>query len=116
MSVQEGKPIIDLVLEPGESSFHHGWVAHGSQPNPSDRRRCGITCIFAPGDIAYDGGDEETKKSMSSDTSATAAIAKTPWSEGHLVCGSAAGSQVLPLASPFPYIDPFESSSNAAKL
>ena len=41
---------------------------------------------------------------------------KTPWSEGHLVCGSAEGSQVMPLAYPFPYIDPFESSSSAAKL
>ena len=28
--------IVDLVLEPGEASFHHGWVIHGSRSNSSN--------------------------------------------------------------------------------
>lgn len=104
--------IVDLVLEPGEASFHHGWVAHGSRPNLSNRRRLGITCIFAPGDIAYDEGsvDEATQTSMRSATSATTTgqgdATKQPWSEGYLVKGTNKGSAVKPLHHPFPYEAP----------
>jgi|EP01043_Picozoa_sp_COSAG02_P004706 hypothetical protein len=104
--------IVDLVLEPGEASFHHGWVIHGSRPNPSNRRRLGITCIFAPGNIAYDndGVDEATQTSMRSSTSATTTgqgdVTKQPWSEGYLVKGTAEGSAVKPLSHPFPYEAP----------
>ena len=30
---------IDLILEPGQASFHHSRTIHGSQPNQSDARR-----------------------------------------------------------------------------
>ncbi len=33
---------IDLVLRPGQMSFHHPWLVHGSQPNRTSRRRVGI--------------------------------------------------------------------------
>ena len=34
---------IDLILEPGEMSIHHGAIIHGSQPNNSDQRRSGFS-------------------------------------------------------------------------
>ena len=34
---------IDLILEPGEMSIHHGAIIHGSQPNNSDQRRIGFS-------------------------------------------------------------------------
>ena len=99
--------IVDLVLKPGEASFHHGWVIHGSRPNPSSRRRLGITCIFAPGNIAYDNDsvDEATQTSMRSATSASTTgqgdVTKQPWSEGYLVAGTADGSHITALPPPF---------------
>jgi hypothetical protein len=36
----------DLVLRAGEISLHHGMVIHGSNPNRSTRRRCGLTLRY----------------------------------------------------------------------
>ena len=33
---------VDLILEPGQASFHHSRTIHGSQPNQSDDRRIGF--------------------------------------------------------------------------
>jgi len=33
---------VNLVLKPGQMSFHHPWLVHGSLPNRSDYRRIGI--------------------------------------------------------------------------
>ncbi len=33
---------VDLILEPGQMSLHHGEIVHGSQPNLSDERRIGF--------------------------------------------------------------------------
>ena len=33
-------------LEPGQASFHHGWVLHASMPNRSDDRRIGLNVQF----------------------------------------------------------------------
>ena len=105
LSPEQEADIVDLELEPGQYSFHDGWVIHGSHANTADRRRCGITAIFAPASVGYsDEQDEETKKSMSSDTSAAKHQkgTTTPWSEGYLVSGSAEGSAVNPTPHPFP--------------
>ena len=42
--------VVDLVLEPGQLSFHHMRVIHSSQPNLSDDRRIGfvIQCYMPP--------------------------------------------------------------------
>ena len=40
--VDESKAV-DLILEPGEMSIHHGAVIHGSQPNTSNNRRIGFS-------------------------------------------------------------------------
>ena len=37
------KNAVDLILEPGEMSIHHGAIIHGSQPNNSDQRRIGFS-------------------------------------------------------------------------
>tara|TARA_B110000091_G_scaffold181346_1_gene198723 strand:+ start:141 stop:974 length:834 start_codon:yes stop_codon:yes gene_type:complete len=34
---------VDLILEPGEMSIHHGAIIHGSQPNKSNQRRIGFS-------------------------------------------------------------------------
>ena len=34
---------VDLILEPGEMSIHHGAVIHGSQPNKGNQRRIGFS-------------------------------------------------------------------------
>jgi hypothetical protein len=33
---------VDLVLNPGDVSVHHPNIIHGSEPNNSDSRRCGL--------------------------------------------------------------------------
>jgi ectoine hydroxylase-related dioxygenase (phytanoyl-CoA dioxygenase family) len=47
---KHGKPFID-VLQAGEISLHADMLAHGSDPNQSDRRRCGLTLRYAPIDV-----------------------------------------------------------------
>ena len=39
---------VDLVLTAGEISIHHGELVHGSLPNCSGRRRCGLTMRYVP--------------------------------------------------------------------
>lgn len=34
--------VVDLILEPGQMSFHHPWVIHGSKPNVGADRRIGF--------------------------------------------------------------------------
>lgn len=43
----EGRAV-DLVLKAGEISIHHGQTIHGSLPNQSTRRRCGLTIRYVP--------------------------------------------------------------------
>ena len=46
-TVDESKAV-DLVLGAGEISIHHGHLIHGSNPNCSNRRRCGMTIRYVP--------------------------------------------------------------------
>ena len=39
---------VDLVLRAGQASIHDGAAIHGSLPNCSDRRRCGLTLRYVP--------------------------------------------------------------------
>jgi ectoine hydroxylase-related dioxygenase (phytanoyl-CoA dioxygenase family) len=43
---EEEAGAVDLVLRAGEISLHHGMVIHGSNPNRSTRRRCGLTLRY----------------------------------------------------------------------
>jgi len=42
-----GEPVYD-VLKAGQFSLHADMLAHGSDPNASDRRRCGLTVRYCP--------------------------------------------------------------------
>lgn len=37
---------VDLTLKAGQISIHHGQLIHGSNPNASSRRRCGLTIRY----------------------------------------------------------------------
>lgn len=39
---------VALTLEPGEMSLHHVRLVHGSDPNPSDKRRIGFAIRYLP--------------------------------------------------------------------
>src|SRR5205814_6001574 len=45
---EEEARAVDLVLRAGEISLHYGMVIHGSNPNRSTRRRCGLTLRYVP--------------------------------------------------------------------
>lgn len=47
----------DLCLKAGEISIHHGVLIHGSNPNRSSRRRCGMTVRFIPPSVKVVGAN-----------------------------------------------------------
>jgi non-haem Fe2+, alpha-ketoglutarate-dependent halogenase len=47
---QFGKPV-DIALKAGEISLHSDLLVHGSMPNRSNRRRCGLTLRYCPPDV-----------------------------------------------------------------
>jgi len=46
--------VVDLELQMGECHFHDAWTAHGSNPNHSDKRRCGYTMRYMPSSVRHD--------------------------------------------------------------
>lgn len=42
---------VDFCLQAGSASVHHGELIHGSNPNRSTRRRCGMTLRFTTPDV-----------------------------------------------------------------
>ncbi len=48
VTLEEEARARDLCLLAGEISLHHGMLVHGSNPNRSGRRRCGLTVRFIP--------------------------------------------------------------------
>jgi non-heme Fe2+,alpha-ketoglutarate-dependent halogenase len=44
----EAKRAVNIGLKAGEISLHNGLIAHGSQPNRSDSRRCGLAMTYLP--------------------------------------------------------------------
>ena len=47
---QYGEPVF-IELKAGQISIHPDMMAHGSQPNQSNRRRCGLTLRYCPVDV-----------------------------------------------------------------
>lgn len=47
---QFGEPV-DVELKAGEISLHSDLLLHGSEPNRSDRRRCGLTLRYCAADV-----------------------------------------------------------------
>ena len=51
-----GRPPVSLEMKAGQISLHSDWILHGSQPNRSNRRRCGLAMRYLSADVhAYDG-------------------------------------------------------------
>lgn len=48
ISPSEEEKAVDCILKAGEMSLHDGLLVHGSLPNRSSRRRCGLTTHFIP--------------------------------------------------------------------
>ena len=46
-----GQQPVDLTLKAGQMSIHHGLLIHGSNPNASNRRRCGLAIRFIPSKV-----------------------------------------------------------------
>ncbi len=44
---------VDLELAIGECHFHDAWTIHGSNPNFSDKRRCGYTMRYMPASVKH---------------------------------------------------------------
>ena len=42
---------VDICLKAGQVSLHHGLLVHGSNPNRSSRRRCGLTIRYVPPEV-----------------------------------------------------------------
>ena len=42
---------VDIELRAGSMSLHDGYLVHGSAPNRSTRRRCGLAVRFVPGEV-----------------------------------------------------------------
>jgi len=45
-----GEPV-EVELQAGQASVHSDLLLHGSEPNESDRRRCGLTLRYCPADV-----------------------------------------------------------------
>jgi ectoine hydroxylase-related dioxygenase (phytanoyl-CoA dioxygenase family) len=55
VSEVEGRQAVNLELKAGEISLHHGMTIHGSQPNRSPRRRCGLAMVYLPTHVRQAG-------------------------------------------------------------
>ena len=51
LSKEEEQQAIDCTLKAGEISLHDGMLVHGSLPNRSTRRRCGLTLRYIPTNV-----------------------------------------------------------------
>ena len=58
---EHGDPPVALELKAGQISLHSDWVLHGSEPNESNRRRCGLAMRYLSKDVrAYNGWNENS--------------------------------------------------------
>ncbi len=56
-----GDPPVALELKAGQISLHSDWVLHGSEPNVSNRRRCGLAMRYLSKDVrAYNGWNDNS--------------------------------------------------------
>ena len=56
-----GDPPVALELQAGQISLHSDWVLHGSEPNESNRRRCGLAMRYLSKDVrAYNGWNDNS--------------------------------------------------------
>ncbi len=53
---------VDLELQVGECHFHDAWTIHGSNPNHSEKRRCGYTMRYMPASVVHDAPEGSTHR------------------------------------------------------
>ncbi|MEM7537261.1 MAG: phytanoyl-CoA dioxygenase family protein [Chloroflexota bacterium] len=54
-----GESPVTVALKAGQMSLHTDWLLHGSEPNMSVRRRCGLTLRFVSSDVrAYNNWNQ----------------------------------------------------------
>ncbi len=51
---------LDIVLQPGQASLHHGWVMHASAPNVSEERRIGLSIQYISPEVRQTVTDRES--------------------------------------------------------
>ncbi len=56
----EESAAVDIVLQPGQASLHHGWVMHASAPNTSDERRIGLSIQYISPSVRQTVTDRES--------------------------------------------------------
>ncbi len=59
-ALPDGEDPVDIELEPGEASLHHGWVLHASGPNPSAERRIGLSVQYVAPSMRQTLTDQES--------------------------------------------------------
>jgi non-heme Fe2+,alpha-ketoglutarate-dependent halogenase len=60
-ALQYGDAPVALAMKAGQISLHTDLLLHGSEPNTSRRRRCGLTMRFVPPEVqAYNGWNEHS--------------------------------------------------------
>jgi non-haem Fe2+, alpha-ketoglutarate-dependent halogenase len=52
-----GDEPVAVILKAGQASLHTDLLLHGSEPNTSDRRRCGLTLRYHPPDVRRNDPD-----------------------------------------------------------
>ncbi|WP_395094404.1 phytanoyl-CoA dioxygenase family protein [Armatimonas sp.] len=62
ISADEEASAIDLPLPAGFASLHDGCLIHGSLPNTSTRRRCGLTLRYIPTHVAQSATNSHGKR------------------------------------------------------
>ena len=56
-----GNGPVSLTLKAGQMSLHSDWILHGSEPNMSTRRRCGLAMRFLSSDVrAYNDWNQHS--------------------------------------------------------
>ena len=56
-----GNDPVSLTLKAGQMSLHSDWILHGSEPNMSTRRRCGLAMRFLSSDVrAYNDWNQHS--------------------------------------------------------
>ena len=56
-----GNGLVSLTLKAGQMSLHSDWILHGSEPNMSTRRRCGLAMRFLSSDVrAYNDWNQHS--------------------------------------------------------
>ena len=62
ISADEERTAVDLELKSGQASIHHGQLVHGSLPNRTDRRRCGLTIRYVAPNVRQADGNSLGKR------------------------------------------------------